>query len=129
MNFYAAFVFATKNCMTAPGHHVISLYRNYYEGKKDIEDTEISLKLIRSFRLFLRDPEEYDKRKFDGSGSFRCASTIEGISSLFGMPDVKIPGKNLFDKNVIQAIKAPSKEKLTEHLDNYKKGKKQNDKT
>lgn len=118
MNYYAAFVFATKICMSYDLHHILTGIRKYGETPK-LEGTTVCLSSIIGLSRFIKDPKKYDTRgprSHKGGGSFnqfQCAATIEGISSIrYGC---KV--QDLFDPDIIKAMLATDDSDSQKHLD------------
>jgi len=120
MNYYAAFVFATKICINYDLHHILTGIRRYGESEK-VESATIRLSSIIGLSRFVKDPKKYDKRgprSHKGSGSFnqfQCAATIESISSV--RYDCKV--QDLFDPDIIEAISATTDRNSQKYLDGF----------
>jgi len=120
MDYYAAFVFATRICLNYDLHHFLTGIRRYGDKPK-LEDVVVNLNHIIGLSRFLRDPKKYDSRgarshKSGGSfNQFQCASTIEGISSL----NHKCKVQDLFDPDVLKAIYAETDSDSQKHLDEF----------
>jgi len=123
MNFYAAYVFASKVVLDCTGHHVISVQRPYgmvknvYDKKTNRYTTtpldintigeEINIPLhvaIGLQRVVNNSPLTYDKREVGDVkariGRFNCSDTIEGISKA-----TRFTGfQELFDEDIIAAV-------------------------
>lgn len=118
MNYYAAFVFATKVCINYDLHHILTGIRRYGE-KIEPEDAIIRLKDVIGLSRFLGNPKKYDSRgprSHKNSGSFnqfQCASTIEGISSI----RYDCSAQDLFDPDILEAIHAKTDSDSQKHLD------------
>lgn len=129
MDFYAAFLLASKKCIQYSGHHVIYTYRNYYRDVSDLEQTEIPLNTIIGLRRFVQDPAEYDKRKVckksddGGYGSFKCNDSIRKVENSWqGLTHGLVP-RDLFRPLIEEAIYAESNTEAKEHLDKFRKEK------
>jgi len=120
MDYYAAFVLATRVCMGYDLHHFLTRIRRYGDKPK-IEDVVVNLNDIIGLSRFLRDPKKYDSRsarshKSGGSfNQFQCASTIEGISTL----NHKCRVQDLFDPDVLKAIYAETDADSQKHFDKF----------
>jgi len=118
INFYAAFVLATRVCLTQRGHSITSGVRPYMDKAKDVERVSIRLSEIVGLRRFVRNPKKYDQRPLKtascGYGSdYYCNSTIaraaEGIKHSCTAKFFKAP-------SFLKALKASSDKKVTEYI-------------
>jgi len=120
MNYYAAFVFATKICMNYDLHHFLTKVRGYGD-KPELKDIAIRLSDVIGLSRFLKDPKKYDSRgprSHKGGGGFnqfRCASTIEGISSI----KHDCEAQDLFDPNILKAVSATTDSDSQEYLNGF----------
>jgi hypothetical protein len=120
MNYYAAFVFATRVCINYDLHHILTGVRRYGDSIGP-EEAIIRLSDVIGLSRFLKNPKKYDSRgprshKNTGSfNQFQCASTIEKISSV--RHDCKV--QDLFDLNILKAISAENDSDSKEYLDGF----------
>ena len=120
MNYYAAFVLASRICMNYDLHHILNTVR-YYSEKVDIDKVVISLNVIIGLSRIVNDPKKYDSRgprDYDSRGEFnqfRCANTIDNISKV----RYNCLVQDLFDKNIIKAIASSSDKRSKEYLDKF----------
>lgn len=121
MNYYAAFVLASRVCLNYDLHHILTIVRKYSENV-DLDTTTIPLHIIIGLRRFIADPGRYDKRTiYDaksgsyGYNEFECAKRIEAISPI--RYDCSI--QDLFDSYIEKAITAKSDEEVKKMLDKF----------
>jgi hypothetical protein len=120
MNYYAAFVFASRICINYTLHHTLNTCRSYAE-KFNIDKVATPLNVITGLSRLIRDPKKYDSRdlrNYDSSGGFnqfRCADTIDSISSIRH----SCMTQDLFDNNIIKAIMSMSDESTKEYLNKF----------
>ena len=121
MNYYAAFVLASRICMNYGLHHILTVLRKYSE-KPDISKTSIPLHIMIGLRRFVTNPEKYDSRtvygkKNDSCGfnEFKCAQNIESISSV--KHDCSV--QDLFNLDIVKAIMAESDDQSKKMLDKF----------
>jgi len=120
MNYYAAFVLASRVCMNYDLHHCLDVIRQYGE-KVDLGEVRVPLHQIIGLVRFTSDPKKYDSRGprgYESSGScnqFQCASTIRKISSI----EYECLIQDLFDDNIVKAIMAPSDGESKKYLDEF----------
>jgi len=118
INFYAAFVLATRVCLTQGAHSIVSGIRPYMDRAKDVEKVSIKLSEIVGLRRFVRNPKKYDERPLEtapcGYGSdYCCNSTIaeaaKGIKHSCTAEFFKAP-------SFLKALKASSNKEVTEYI-------------
>jgi len=120
MNYYAAFVFASRICMSYDLHHILGTVRRYAE-KFDIDKVTIPLHIIIGLVRIVNDPKKYDPRgprDYKSSGEFnqfRCADRINNISKI----KYNCLLQDLFDKNIIKAAMSLSDEMSQKYLDKF----------
>jgi len=120
MNYYAAFVLASRICLNYDLHHILSTVRLYSE-KFNMDNVIVPLNVMIGLSRIVSDPKKYDTRgprDYDsGSGfnQFRCASNINNISKI----KYSCLIQELFDENIVQAIMAPSDKMSQEYLDKF----------
>jgi hypothetical protein len=112
MNFYAAYVLASKVCLSWKGHTVLDLIREYMQSPDPNKVGIPVQKIVALYRYFHR-PEKYDKRVVGkASGNFNCQSTINSACSLgHGW---YIVAKNAFDRKLEKIVKMRSDKKIIE---------------
>lgn len=120
MNYYAAFVLASRICMNYALHHCLNVTRQYGE-KFDLDKVTAPLHQIIGLTRFISDPQKYDSRgprDYNSGGSFnqfRCADTIQKISSV----KCECLIQDLFDSNIIKAIMASSDDGSEKYLNKF----------
>jgi len=120
MNYYAAFVFASRVCINYNLHHVINIVRSYAE-KLDVDKITVPLHIIIGLARFVSSPEKYDSRgprdykSGGGFNQFKCADKISNISKI--RCDCSL--QDLFDKNIIKAIISLSDEISQKYLNKF----------
>jgi len=120
MNYYAAFVLASRICMNYDLHHCLNVTRQYGE-KFDMNKVTAPLHQMIGLVRFISDPKKYDTRgpkdcKANGGfNQFRCANTIQEISKI--KHDCLI--QDLFDDNIVKAIISSSDEESKIYLDKF----------
>lgn len=120
MDYYAAFVLASRVCLNYQLHHVVSMIREYGE-KPDLEKVTIPLHLIIGLARFVEDPREYDPRgprsyKSDGMfNQFQTESIIGEASSVKHNCMVQ----DLFDPDILKAMSASTDKESQEYLDTF----------
>lgn len=120
MNYYAAFVFASRVCMNYQLHHTVSMIRKYGE-KLDFEKVTIPLHLIIGLARFIEDPKKYDPRgprdhKSNGSfNQFQTESITEKVSST--RYDCMV--QDLFGPDILKAISASTDKESQNYLDAF----------
>ena len=114
MNFYAAYVYATKVAMGCTGHHIISLQRTY--GSRYDKELRAPLGLMIGIHRFVDEPKKYDKRTlFSTNYGFECNATIGKISNI----ETELSFQELFDEDVIEAVMAKTDKESQKYLDTY----------
>jgi len=120
MNYYAAFVLASRICMSYNLHHILNTVRLYSE-KFEMDNVTVPLNVMMGLSRIVNDPKKYDTRgprdynNTGGFNQFRCASNINNISKI----KYECLIQDLFDKNIIEAIMAPSDKMSQKHLDKF----------
>lgn len=120
MNYYAAFVFASRVCINYDLHHILGVVRKYSE-KIDIDKVTIPLHTIIGLVRIVNDPNKYDSRgprdykSSGGFNQFRCASRIDEISKI----KYNCLLQDLFDKNIIKAIVSTSDKISNNYLNKF----------
>jgi len=120
MNYYAAFVFASRACLNYDLHHILSIVRRYSE-KFDVYKITVPLNVIIGLSRIVNGPKKYDKRgprdykSGGGFNQFRCADNIHSISKT--KYDCSL--QDLFDKNILKAIISSSDETSKKYLDKF----------
>ena len=120
MNYYAAFVFASRVCINYDLHHILNIVRRYSE-KFDVYKIKMPLNVIIGLSRIVNDPKKYDKRgprdykSGGGFNQFRCASNIHDISKI--KYDCLL--QDLFDKNILKSIVSSSDETSQKYLDEF----------
>ncbi len=95
MNFYAAYVFASRIAMSTTGHHTISVCRKYGEfirktGSESSHETKLSsiealttgIGWMISLQRFVKNPKKYDKHLVHQCTGFYCGPMISQISKI-----------------------------------------------
>lgn len=141
MNFYAAYLIASKIVITVAGHHIIREQRPYGKIKstigpnglrineyltQEIVDDQFVVGIstaIGMFRVVNNDPLKYDKRNLhDPVGSkvsyygFNCADNISKISNAKFTARMQ----DLFDKDIAKAITSKDDAEAHKHIKIYK---------
>jgi len=117
MNYYAAFVLASRVCMNDNLHHCLDVVRRYGE-EVDLNEVRVPLHQIIGLARFTSDPKKYDSRgprDHDSFNQFQCASTIKKISSI----EYECLIQDLFDDNIVKAIMMPSDDESKKYLDEF----------
>jgi len=120
MNYYAAFVFASRVCMSYDLHHILGIVRQYAE-KFDINTVTVPLHIITGLVRIVNDPKKYDTRgprDHDAGGGFnqfRCANRINDISKV----KYNCSLQDLFDKNVLKSVMSSSDKTSKKYLDKF----------
>lgn len=79
MDFYVAYVLASRVCLSHSGHTVIEPVRAYMEKKGDPNNVELSVARMAGVYRYFKDPKKYDKRTLksvDGWDNFNCQISI-----------------------------------------------------
>jgi len=135
MNFYAAYVFASKIVINATGHHILGYHRPYGAGDGQLSQERLEEIAIVPLhiaiglqRIVNNDPSKYDKRNLTNpakegdyySTSFKCAGTIEKISKVRYEASLQ----ELFDEDIIAAIMSKDDREAEKFIDKFKNKKK-----
>ena len=120
MNYYAAFVFASRACLNYGLHHILNTVRNYSE-KVDVDKIKVPLNVIIGLSRIVNDPKKYDERgprdykSGGGFNQFRCADNIHNISKI----KYNCSLQDLFDKNILKAIISSSDKTSQKYIDTF----------
>lgn len=131
MNFFIAFIYASKVCMVASGHHILSVARDYY-NKSKIMDIKSSVRYMRGLYRFINNHEDYDTRKlgakiksgscrYDPGNRFDCSPRIGSDMSELSASEYNYKFEELFKKDLIMSIKAETTAEAIKHLQNMRK--------
>lgn len=117
MNFYAAFVFASRIYISNYGHHVISPNEHYGSGtnSKDIANMKgIEFHLMSGLRKYTQDPRKYDKRPISELQNtyWKCSDTIRTIC----ITKRSLTAPDLFKPSLTKAIEAETEAEIQKHL-------------
>lgn len=118
MNFYAAFIYASKYYISNFGHHIINPVGEncfYSSNTRDITKMKkIEFHLMASLKKFSENPEEFDNRHITDLGTthWRCSDTIRKISKITRYVDAS----DLFKPSLEKAIEAKTEEEAQKHL-------------
>jgi hypothetical protein len=120
MNFFAAYVLASKIAIDYLGHHIIDISRPYGSNiDLNSQENSICIPLNRSIgiqRLVNNDAIEYDSRKvMSTTGRFNCSSTIGSISSI----DYTATFQELFDEDIVAAIMSKDDYEAREFINRF----------
>ena len=78
MNFFIAYVLASKVAINAGGHHIIPVGRSY-GGQEDLLDIDVPLHMANSLQRFIKNPRRYDTEGIKHKYGFCCGSKISNI--------------------------------------------------
>lgn len=117
MNYYAAFVYASKMYITNTGHHIMTPNRDYKQKAHSMSNIEAHLMI--NLRRFIDDPSEFDSRHITeiNKGGWCCASNIMNVSNL--RAGLKL--EDLFKPSLEKAIMTDDDKKAQHYLDQIKK--------
>lgn len=132
MNFYLAYILASKVVMSTSGHHIISLNRSYgmfkqeYDTKRCVytydsftsdqlnEKVTVPINVAVGIQRVVNGSKKYDKRiAITCGGQFECSSIIESVSNIRYEATVQ----ELFDKNIITATMSETDKKAKIYID------------
>jgi len=120
MNFFAAFVLASKVAIEGGGHHILDVTKNmsdFYGGKTVNDLEQVPLHYMVGLYRYTQNPYKYDKRDITANGSFNMNTTISKICEVrhgFATAALLKPGiRNVIgsksDKTVEKRLKEFSK--------------------
>lgn len=119
MNFYVAYILASKICVDFPGHHITDYTRDY--GRNcDPNTIKIPIKLIIGLRRYTINPNRYDKRKVKdhtNNSIWNCTNTIREICKISDCYTVE----NLSYPLIEKAIMSDTDEEAIYYLKEFKK--------
>ena len=111
VNFFAAFVYASKLYITNSGHHVLNTSRAYNSNKSSLLSLKgIEVNLMRNLKLYAENPTKYDNRRINeiAKGGYQCHNSIDNVSRL--KIGVEVP--DLFKPTLKQMIDARTDEEV-----------------
>lgn len=112
INFYVAFVAASRFCLQGTSAHCTWVSRNYIDKDANMNST-IPLHVAIGLKRFASNPKRYDNRKFVGSSSlFQTSYHI-----IYCTNDIRcfVPLKSMFNNNINKVVNARTDEKAKEY--------------
>lgn len=119
LNFYAAFVYATKIYITNMGHHIISPYREYRSNTDRISGMKgIEAHLMINLKRFVDNISEIDSRHMSAisRGGWQCSNNIDRASNI--RCSLRLP--DIFKPSLEKAIMAETVVESQQYLDEIK---------
>lgn len=123
MNFFAAFIYASRLFITNNGHHIINANRGYYgynqKANKFLDAEDIEIHWMRNLRIYIENPTKYDKRNIYKvcQSRWNCYNTIEQVSIFRANACVG----DLFKEKIADVINAETVDEAKKHYDELKK--------
>lgn len=117
MNFYAAFVLASRVSIDYTVHHFLTLQR-LYASSANVNEVEVPFHIIAGLKRFVYRPHKYDNRKVMDFGryySYEAASRIESICKI----KISLTAQELFEPLVIKAFSALTDKVAQKYIDQY----------
>ena len=125
MNFYGAYVFASRVAIVSTGHHIMDVYRPYGERYTSDREAAISIstkltapvRTANCLRRFIHEPEKHDKRKATDNCRLSAAPIINGINKGGYAYMLTLP--QFLDENVVRAITSLTDKDFKKHMDAF----------
>lgn len=104
MNFYVAYVLASRICLSHGGHAVIEPIRPYMDKTGDPNNISLNVSRMVALYRYLRNPKKYDKRTLDTTGEwadYNCQISITSACRLH----LETKSTNAFNNKLTEIIK------------------------
>lgn len=119
MNYYIAYVMASKLCFTyGTGHHPIYTVALYGKLDEQPSDMEIPIHDMIGLYRFISDPKRYTNKTKHNNG-FNCGEIIDGITKINRF----FKARELINPLIIEAILAKNDEKSNDRIEKFDKEK------
>ena len=104
MDFYVAYILASKVCLSHGGHTVVRPIRNYMEKVSNPNNIKLSVARMAGVHRYFNDPKKYDKRSLEGAdnwAAFNCQTSIEKACTVSS----EIDSSKAFSAKLAEAIR------------------------
>ena len=117
MNFYIAFVLASRVCLNQVGHNIIDVARPY-ANRANFDELKLHIKWMIALRRYSDNPKKYDERKMHYNGDdrwryFNCQDSIRKACKVEATCEIP----DLYNDNLIKAIESDNDKVAKKYLE------------
>ena len=126
VNFYLAFVFASKLHIHNSGHHIMAVPGfpglSSCKDPKAVLNTTFDVRHAIGLKRYIEDPMKWDKRSVFSGARWECQDKIESATKI----SVNVKGADIFNASLIKAVESDDDAKAKQHIDELNNSKKEN---